>query len=123
MEPGAVLNKEQCPTTLRKFERMRNVPYRSALGAAWYAATVTRPDVTFALSLLSQFAQNPAEVHWRTLQRIIIYLKTTQDHWLVLGGMTNICKNPRLHSHAALIYYLYSSSDEHCSAIRARYQL
>lgn len=86
MEPGAVLTKEQCPKTPREYERMQNIPYRSALGAAWYAATVTRPNVTFALSLLSQFAQNPAKVHWRALQRVIVYLKTTRDHWLVLGG-------------------------------------
>jgi hypothetical protein len=70
----------------QEFDRMWNVSYHSALGAAWYAATISQPDVSFMLSILSQFADNPAEVHWQALQHVIIHLKTTRNFWLVKGG-------------------------------------
>ena len=86
LDPGTVLSKDQCPKTPREFDRMRDIPYRPALGAAWYAATVSRPDISFVLSTLSQFAENPGEVHWRALQCVIVYLKTTRNLWLIMGG-------------------------------------
>jgi hypothetical protein len=83
---GTILTKEQCPKPPQEFDCMRNVPYRTALGATWYTATISRPDISFILSTLSQFADNPGEIHWRALQCVIIYLKTTRDFWLVMGG-------------------------------------
>src|SRR5882672_1777439 len=50
---------------------------------------VSRPDISFVLSTLSQFADNPGETHWRTLQWVITYLFPTWDHWLVMGGSSN----------------------------------
>ncbi len=43
---------------------MRKVPYREAIGSLMYASVTTHPDITFAISTLSQFLENPGEVHW-----------------------------------------------------------
>ena len=86
---GTVLSKDQCPKTPQEFECMRDIPYCPALGATWHTTTVSQPDISFVLSTLSQFAENPGEVHWHALQRIIVYLKTTQNLRLIMGGNPN----------------------------------
>jgi hypothetical protein len=44
--------------------RMKNMPYREAIGSLMYAAVATRPDIAFAISALSQFLNNPGDLHW-----------------------------------------------------------
>ena len=64
---------------------MRKVPYREALGSLMYAAIATRPDITFAVSVLSQFLDNPGEAHWEGVKRIFRYLAGTKDRALTYG--------------------------------------
>ena len=64
---------------------MRDVPYREAVGSLMYAAMGTRPDVTYAMTALSQFMQNPGRAHWDALKRVLRYLKGTRELWLVYG--------------------------------------
>jgi hypothetical protein len=65
---------------------MRGVPYREAIGSLMYAALGTRPDISFAVSFLSQFMQNPGRAHWEAVKRVFRYLKGTKDTCLVIGG-------------------------------------
>ncbi|GJR61401.1 retrotransposon protein, putative, ty1-copia subclass [Tanacetum coccineum] len=51
-----------------------------------YAMTCTRPDVSFALSMVSRHQQNPGEGHWTTVKNILRYLRNTKDRFLVYGG-------------------------------------
>ena len=51
-----------------------------------YAALGTRPDISFAVSSLAQFMQNPGRPHWEVLKRVFRYLKGTKDLKLVIGG-------------------------------------
>lgn len=39
-------------------------PYRSLIGSLLYVATITRPDILFAVTFLSKFNENPREKHW-----------------------------------------------------------
>jgi hypothetical protein len=71
---------------------MRRVPYAEAIGHILWPAMVTRPDIVFQVGILSQFVQNPGKPHWEALKRAIIYLNTTKDLWLTLGGKGN--ENP-----------------------------
>jgi Reverse transcriptase (RNA-dependent DNA polymerase) len=41
------------------------VPYCEVIGGLMYTSVATRPDLTVAISTLSQFLDNPGEVHWR----------------------------------------------------------
>ena len=85
IDPNALLSKDQSPSTPRQFDDMRNVPYREAVGSLMYAAIGTRPDITFAITALSQYLQNPGRPHWEQAKHTIRYLKGTRDWKLKFG--------------------------------------
>ncbi|KAJ3503727.1 hypothetical protein NLJ89_g8305 [Agrocybe chaxingu] len=86
MDPNIQFSKSQCPTDPLEVARMRNIPYREAIGSLMYAAIGTRPDIAFAVSTLSQFLENPGHVHWEAVKRIFRYLSGTKDWGLTFGG-------------------------------------
>jgi hypothetical protein len=85
-DSSIVLSKSMSPVTVEEQEAMRDVPYSSGVGSLMYAMTATRPDIAFAVSVLSAFMANPGERHWIALKRVLRYLQGTRDYCLVLGG-------------------------------------
>lgn len=79
------LSKEQCPSTIEDKERMKNVPYASAVGSLMYAMVCTRPDIAHAVGLVSRFLSNPGREHWNAVKWIMRYLKGTVDMKLGFG--------------------------------------
>ena len=59
------------------------VNYRSAIGALSYLSTATRPDISFAVSHLSQFLENPGIQHWEGFTHVLRYLRGTCDYALI----------------------------------------
>lgn len=57
--------------------------YRSVVGALQYA-TITRPELSFAVNKVCQFMAKPLESHWVAVKRILRYLKGTTSHGLQL---------------------------------------
>ena len=57
--------------------------YRSIVGALQYA-TLTRPEIAFAVNKVCQFLSQPLEEHWAVVKRILRYLKGTITHGLHL---------------------------------------
>lgn len=57
--------------------------YRSVVGALQYA-TLTRPDISFAVNKVCQFMANPLEPHWKAVKRILRYLKGSLHHGLLI---------------------------------------
>ena len=55
--------------------------YRQLVGSLIYLTT-TRPDISFAVGILSRFMQKPCEGHWSAAKRVLRYLKGTQDFGL-----------------------------------------
>jgi hypothetical protein len=53
---------------------MCKVLYREAISSLMYATIATCPDITFAVSVLSQFLDNPGEAHWEGVKQIFCYL-------------------------------------------------
>ena len=45
--------------------------------------TITRPDISFAVSVLSQFMKDPRLPHWEAVIRIVRYLKAHPGHSLL----------------------------------------
>ena len=85
MQHGTKLSKSQCPSSSEELERMSRIPYASAIGSIMYAMTCTRPDVSFALSMVSRYQGNPGESHWIAVKNILKYLRRTKDMALVYG--------------------------------------
>ncbi|CAH9146153.1 unnamed protein product [Cuscuta epithymum] len=55
--------------------------YRMLAGALQYA-TITRPDLSFAVNKICQYMHAPTDVHWKTLKRILRYVKSTSHFGL-----------------------------------------
>ena len=80
---GITLSKDQCPKTPNKIEKMKAVPYASAVGSLMYAMLCTRPDTCFVVGMVSKYQSNPGQEHWTAVKHIIKYLKRTRDYKLV----------------------------------------
>jgi hypothetical protein len=90
---------------------MKKVPYREAIGSLMYAAVATRPDISFAVSALLQFLENPGQLHWEAVKRVLRYLSGTKDHALTYGnerhellGFTDTDRALQEHRHAVSGY-------------------
>ena len=54
-------------------------PYSSAVCSVMYAMIGTRPDVAYAMGLVSRFMSRPGEMHWEAVKWILRYLKGLRD--------------------------------------------
>ena len=63
--------------------------YQSIIGSLLYLMIGTRPDISYAVTHLSQFSTNPSEDHYKAAMHICCYLAGTQDYSLVYGHSTN----------------------------------
>jgi hypothetical protein len=62
---------------------MRNVPYASAIGSLVYTMLCTRPDVCFAVGMISIYQSNLGPTHWVAVKHILKYLWRTRNYMLV----------------------------------------
>ena len=87
----ARFNMEHCdpyPTPLSPGTRLspmvensdESIPYRSAVGSLMYLATGTRPDIAFAVGLLSRRLHKYSANEWTLVKHVLRYLKNTIDH-------------------------------------------
>jgi hypothetical protein len=60
--------------------------YREMIGSLMYLSVMTRPDITYAVTTLSQHLEAPSSTHLQAARRVIRYLKGTKSLRLVLGG-------------------------------------
>jgi hypothetical protein len=67
--------------TLRQITEMQE-----KVGSILYAAVVSRPDVSFAASQLSQFTLNPSPEHLRYANRVLAYLLATKYYAIEFLG-------------------------------------
>lgn len=77
--PGIMLHSGQSPANQYEIKEMENKPYRQVVGSLMFAATVSRPDIMFAVSMVSRFLNNPGVDHWNAAKRIMKYLQGTKD--------------------------------------------
>jgi hypothetical protein len=55
------------------------VSYCALIGSLNYLSVLTRPDVSYAVSILSQHLENPGITHFRAAQQVFRYLKGTKQ--------------------------------------------
>ena len=86
MVPGAIFSHSNSPSSPTDIDRMRKVPYREAISSLMYASITTRPNISFAMSTLSQFLDNPGDAHWIGVKHIFHYLAGMWDVELTYGA-------------------------------------
>lgn len=80
VDPGAKLNKSMCPSEPKEVQSMQAIPYKEAVGSLMFIAQATRPDISFAVNMVSKFSSNPGRRHWEEVKRIMRYLKGTSNN-------------------------------------------
>jgi hypothetical protein len=93
MSHGMRFSDKQCPSTADERKCMSKVPYALTIGSIMYAMICTRPDVSYALSVVSRYQANPGESHWTLVKNILKYLRRTKDVFLVYGGEEELVVN------------------------------
>ena len=64
---------------------MSRVSYSSAVGSLMYAMVCSRPDLSYAMSLVSKYMANSSKEHWKDIQWIFRYLRGTTNTCLKFG--------------------------------------
>ena len=82
-------------------DNLPDVPYRSAIGAMLFIARMSRPDILYAINVLSRLNTCYTLEHWKYVLRVIVYLFHTVDLQLTYR------KNPE--SARTLVQYCDSS--------------
>ena len=65
--------------------------YQSAVGSLLYLSIATRPDITFAVSVVARYASNPRQCHWSAVKTIFRYLKGTDSFGLLFSNDSSLC--------------------------------
>ena len=81
METNLKLSKREDKATPDETQQ-----YQRLIGCLEYAAMATRPDITFAVHKLAQFASSPDASHFNAAKRILRYLKGSIEFHLVFNG-------------------------------------
>jgi len=68
------LSIKQCPQSEDEKQVMVSTPYDSGVGSIMYGIVCSRPDIAYAVSIVSQFMANPGIVHCQALKWVLRYL-------------------------------------------------
>ncbi|KAK6115898.1 hypothetical protein DH2020_008167 [Rehmannia glutinosa] len=72
--------------TPSEVEYMKKVPYASAVGSLMYAMLCMRPDICYAVGIVSRYQSNPGPEHWIVVKHILKYLRRTRGYMLVYSA-------------------------------------
>ncbi|GJT52911.1 hypothetical protein Tco_0987965 [Tanacetum coccineum] len=76
---GIKISKDLCLKLDKELDKMSRVPYALTVGSIMYAMTCISPDVSFALSMVSQHQQNPGEGPQQDFSDVTTYAKQSQN--------------------------------------------
>lgn len=89
MDPLIWFSLDQCAQTAEEIADSCKVPYQEVISSLNYCAVATCPDISFAISLLAQFMENPGRTHWEAIKQFFWYLLGTKYWKLVYRTMEN----------------------------------
>ena len=65
---------------------MAKVPYSFAVGSIMYAMICTRPDIAYAVGVVSRYMSNLGKKRWEAVKGIMRYLNGTRDVCICFGS-------------------------------------
>ena len=87
---GLILKNDDCPTNAQDIDEMKNVLYCEALGSLMWLQVATRPDLSFAVNILSRFTHNPGKPYWNALKHTLAYIKATTHYRVTFKAGGNL---------------------------------
>ena len=78
------LSKAQNLTMTEDRERMKVIPYVSAIGSMKYAMLCTRPIVYLAMNWARGYDSDPGVDHWTAVKVILSYLRGLRKYFSVM---------------------------------------
>ena len=89
--------------------------YASIIGSLRYATDCTRPDIAYAVGVLSKFTNKPSRDHLQAIERVMKYLSGTKLHGLfykkyldVLEGFSDADGNTLLGDSLSTTDYIFT---------------
>jgi hypothetical protein len=73
------LSQADCPTTEEARRTMQQKPYRELIGTLLYLAQTIFFEISFSVSKLSEFLNDPGINHWTAAKNVLRYLKGVKD--------------------------------------------
>ena len=102
------------PDEQRALEKNMGFKYRAATGELIFAMVTCRPDISHSIIKLTQYNNNPAEIHYRALLDIYAYLNATIDKGLTYWKTnTDIALPPNPHVQPDTEEYILNLPSEH----------
>ena len=86
LPPYVKLSKNDCPMSDDEKAEMAKIPYSFVVGSLMYAMIATRPDIAFAVGVVSRHMSNPGKKHWEAVKGIMRYLNGTRDMCICFGS-------------------------------------
>ena len=80
------LSKGDEPRNPEENEEMTKFPYREAVRALMWTATMTRPDIACAVRAVARFCKNSGRAHKKAVMKILQYLLHTKKWGIRYGG-------------------------------------
>ena len=91
-ECKSVCTPVDCNQNLGDFINEENnisFPYREAVGSLMYLSVGTRPDISYAVGVVSRYLERPNQVHVNAVKRIFKYIKGTANMGIVYKNKDN----------------------------------
>lgn len=92
IDPGMILQPDLTPKTPEEIDELKKIPYQNAIGSLMYLLQATRPDIAYAVSLLSRFNNSYNKSHWSAVKNLLRYVKGTSQLGLTFtkNGATEV---------------------------------
>ena len=84
--PADPFSKLEKPADNTVAETDRPAQYREVIGSLMFLSVCTRPDISYAVSMLSQFFDCATDKHMAAAKRVIRYLSGTRKVGITFGG-------------------------------------
>jgi hypothetical protein len=79
-------NFKPIPATDEEFAEAKHLPYPAMAGAILYAATITRPDLSYYAGVLTRYMSKWNFEHYKAAKHLLCYIRGTTDLCLTFDG-------------------------------------
>lgn len=87
------LSEDQSPTSEKEKREVQKTEYANMLGSLMYSMVCTRPDMAYALSIVSRYMANPGKEHVLALKWLMRYVKGSLNLGLLYRKSRDVEEN------------------------------